>query len=147
MPRNASPPLTTDGVDKMYRQLAEIHIIPTAQLAECAHWLWYDSTLSTIRARTGLLRTIETPSTIRLAPSPLLISCPRLGQCGRISVASPKCNRVVRACCLSAACGARGKVDISTSSRTRSRSYATSPPRTLLVTRRSSSSLHREVGW
>jgi hypothetical protein len=26
-PPCASPPLTTDGVDKMYRQLAEIHII------------------------------------------------------------------------------------------------------------------------
>jgi hypothetical protein len=33
----ASPPLTTDGVDKMYHQLAEIHAIVTVQLVECDH--------------------------------------------------------------------------------------------------------------
>jgi hypothetical protein len=36
-PLSASHLLTTDGVDKMYRQLAEIHAIAAAQLAECAH--------------------------------------------------------------------------------------------------------------
>jgi hypothetical protein len=37
-PLKASPPPTTNGVDKMYRQLVEIHTITTAQLAECAWW-------------------------------------------------------------------------------------------------------------
>jgi hypothetical protein len=32
---NASPPPTADGVDKLYRQLAEIHTIAIAQLADC----------------------------------------------------------------------------------------------------------------
>jgi hypothetical protein len=35
-PPSASPPLTANGVDKMYRQLAEIQAIVAAQLAECA---------------------------------------------------------------------------------------------------------------
>jgi hypothetical protein len=35
-PLSTSPPLTADGVDKMYHQLAEIHAIATTQLAECA---------------------------------------------------------------------------------------------------------------
>jgi hypothetical protein len=35
---SASPPFNVDGVDKMYRQLAEIHTIAAAQLAKCAHW-------------------------------------------------------------------------------------------------------------
>jgi hypothetical protein len=33
----ASPPLTADGVDKLHRQLEEIHAIAIVQLAECAH--------------------------------------------------------------------------------------------------------------
>jgi hypothetical protein len=37
-PPKASPPPTTDRVDKMYCQLAEIHTITVAQLAECACW-------------------------------------------------------------------------------------------------------------
>jgi hypothetical protein len=37
-PPSASPPLTTNGVDKMYHQLAEIHAISAMQLAECARW-------------------------------------------------------------------------------------------------------------
>jgi hypothetical protein len=32
---NASRPPTTDRVDKLYRQLVEIHAITAAQLAEC----------------------------------------------------------------------------------------------------------------
>jgi hypothetical protein len=39
-----SPLLTTDGVDRMYHQLAEIHTIATAQLANCAGWCRTDST-------------------------------------------------------------------------------------------------------
>jgi hypothetical protein len=34
---NKSPLPTIDGVDKLYHQLAEIHAIAAAQLAECAH--------------------------------------------------------------------------------------------------------------
>jgi hypothetical protein len=34
-PLSASPKLTTNGVDKMYCQLAEIHAIATMQLVEC----------------------------------------------------------------------------------------------------------------
>jgi hypothetical protein len=34
---NASPPPTTDRVDKLYRQLVEIHTIAAAQLVEFAH--------------------------------------------------------------------------------------------------------------
>jgi hypothetical protein len=35
-PPSTSAPLTTDGVDKMHRQLAEIHAITTTQLVEYA---------------------------------------------------------------------------------------------------------------
>jgi hypothetical protein len=35
-PSKASSPPTADGVDKMYRQLAEIHAIATVQLVECS---------------------------------------------------------------------------------------------------------------
>jgi hypothetical protein len=38
------PPLTVDRVDRMYCQLAKIHTIATAQLAECAHWHQTNST-------------------------------------------------------------------------------------------------------
>jgi hypothetical protein len=34
---NVLPPLTADGVDKIYCQLVEIHAIAATQLAECAH--------------------------------------------------------------------------------------------------------------
>jgi hypothetical protein len=36
--RSALPPFSADGVDRMYRQLVEIHAIATALLAECARW-------------------------------------------------------------------------------------------------------------
>jgi hypothetical protein len=37
-PPKAPPLPTTDGVDKMYRQLAELHAITTAQLVGFARW-------------------------------------------------------------------------------------------------------------
>jgi hypothetical protein len=52
-PLNASPPLTADGVDKMYHQLAEIHTIITMQLAEYARWHRSDSTVSLAWAGIG----------------------------------------------------------------------------------------------
>jgi hypothetical protein len=45
-PLSASPPLTADGVDKMYRQLTKIHAITAVQLTECARCRWSDSTPS-----------------------------------------------------------------------------------------------------
>jgi hypothetical protein len=67
---SASPQLTADGLDKMYRQLAEIHAIAAAQLAECAHWRRSDSTPSLVQARTRWYRPSMMPSVTRLAPSP-----------------------------------------------------------------------------
>jgi hypothetical protein len=49
---NTSPPPTTNGVDRLYHQLAEIHTIAATQLAECTRWPSSDSTLSPVRART-----------------------------------------------------------------------------------------------
>jgi hypothetical protein len=69
-PFSASPLLTADRVDKMYRQLAEIRAIATAQLAECARWHLSDSTPSSVHTWTDQMRPIATPSKIRLAPSP-----------------------------------------------------------------------------
>jgi hypothetical protein len=68
-PLSFSPLLTTDGVDKMYRELVEIHTIAATQLVECAHWCRSDSTPSSVRAGTGQPRPIVMPSTIRLATS------------------------------------------------------------------------------
>jgi hypothetical protein len=43
-----SPPPTADEVDRLYRQLAEIHAISAAQLAECTHWCHFASTSSPV---------------------------------------------------------------------------------------------------
>jgi hypothetical protein len=48
------PPPTGDEVDRLYHQLAEIHAIGAAQLAECARWRCSASTSSPVRARTDL---------------------------------------------------------------------------------------------
>jgi hypothetical protein len=69
-PLSASPMLTTEGVDKLYHQLAEIHAIVTVQLAECNRWGRSDSTRSSVWAGTGRPRPVAMPSMIRLAPSP-----------------------------------------------------------------------------
>jgi hypothetical protein len=37
-PLSASPPLTTDGVDKMYHQPVKIHAIAAMQRARCTCW-------------------------------------------------------------------------------------------------------------
>jgi hypothetical protein len=68
-PLSASPPLTADGVDKMYHQLADIHAIAVAQLAEFACWCQSDPPPSLARAGTSQSRPVVTPSMIRLAPS------------------------------------------------------------------------------
>jgi hypothetical protein len=69
-PMSASPLPTADGVDKMYRQLAEIHAITAAHLAEWAHWRRSDPTVGLVRAGTSCQRPAVTPSVARLAPSP-----------------------------------------------------------------------------
>jgi hypothetical protein len=51
MPLNALPPPSTDGVDRLYCQLAEIHTIIAAQLAEYARWHRSDPTSSPVHAR------------------------------------------------------------------------------------------------
>jgi hypothetical protein len=48
-PPSTSPPLTTDGVDKMYHQLVEIHAITTAQLVESSRRRCSDSTPSLLQ--------------------------------------------------------------------------------------------------
>jgi hypothetical protein len=45
---SSSPLSTTNGVDKLYCQLAEIHTITAMQLAECAQWRDSDSTPSPV---------------------------------------------------------------------------------------------------
>jgi hypothetical protein len=65
-----SPPPITHGVDKLYRQLLQIHAITEAQLAECAHWRRSDPTPSLIRASTRRQRPDETPYMARTAPPP-----------------------------------------------------------------------------
>jgi hypothetical protein len=145
-PLSASPLLTADGVDKMYYQLAEIHAIAATQLIECACWRRSDSTPSSVRAETNWLRPITMPSTIRLAPSPLLISRPRPCYGGRVGAASPKLTRVARARYPSAARRARDRADMVTSSGTHLRSRVASPHSTPLATRRSCFALPREAG-
>jgi hypothetical protein len=117
-----SPPLTADGVDKMYRQLMEIHAIIIVQLAECARWRRSDPTPTLVRAETDQQRPTTMPSVARLAPSPLLISHPRPRCGGRASTSSPRLiTRLARgalACCLSAACRARYRASIATFSGT-----------------------------
>jgi hypothetical protein len=65
-----SPLLTADGLDKMYHQLAEIHIIATMQLAECACWHRIDLSPHSARAGTSRQRTDAVPPAMKLAPSP-----------------------------------------------------------------------------
>jgi hypothetical protein len=64
------PPLTTNRVDRMYIQLAEIHFIAVAQLAECGHWHQTDSTPRSVRVGMSRPRPGVAPSAITLAPSP-----------------------------------------------------------------------------
>jgi hypothetical protein len=87
-PLSTSPPLTADGVDKMYRQLAEIHAITTVQLAECARWCRPDPSPSLARAGTGRQRPIVMPFAARLAPSAPIDFSSRAPLCGRTGASS-----------------------------------------------------------
>jgi hypothetical protein len=53
-PPSTSPPLTVDGVDKMYCQLVEIYAIVAAQLEDCARWHQSDPTPSLVWDGTSL---------------------------------------------------------------------------------------------
>jgi hypothetical protein len=68
-PSTSAPP-TTNGVDKLYHQLAEIHAITIAQLAECTRWSRSDSTPSPIRVGTSRQGPDKMPSMTSGAPSP-----------------------------------------------------------------------------
>jgi hypothetical protein len=68
-PLSTSPPFTTDGVDKMYCQLAEIHTIAVVKQAECAHWHRSNSTPTPVWARASRQRPTAMPSEARVAPS------------------------------------------------------------------------------
>jgi hypothetical protein len=61
---SASPSLTTDGLDRMCHQLAEIHTITATQLEECTHWRRVDST--PLSAQVGASR-------LRSGVAPLLV--------------------------------------------------------------------------
>jgi hypothetical protein len=67
---STSPLLTTDGLDRIYHQLAEIHIVATMQLAECDHWCRMDSSPHSARAGTSRQRYDAVPPVMKLAPSP-----------------------------------------------------------------------------
>jgi hypothetical protein len=69
---NALPPPSTNGVDRLYRQLAEIHVIATTQLAECTRWCWSDPTSSPIHAKVSWQRPTVELLTARRAPPPLI---------------------------------------------------------------------------
>jgi hypothetical protein len=62
-PLSVPSPPSADGVDKLYRQLAAIHAIATAQLAECAYWRRSDSTASPIHAGADWQRLAMEPFT------------------------------------------------------------------------------------
>jgi hypothetical protein len=47
-PQNVLLPPSIESVDRLYRQLVKIHAIAITQLAECAHWCWFDPTSSPI---------------------------------------------------------------------------------------------------
>jgi hypothetical protein len=85
-PQSTSPPLTTDGVDKMYLQLAEIYTIATTQPVECTRWHRSDPATSLVQAGAGRQRPTTTPSAVVLHRHPLRISHPGPRYGGRASV-------------------------------------------------------------
>jgi hypothetical protein len=52
-PLKASPPPTTDRLDKMYHQLVEIHTITVVYLVECARWRHSNPTFDAAHAGGG----------------------------------------------------------------------------------------------
>jgi hypothetical protein len=52
-PLNALPPPSADGVERLYRQLVEVHAIAAMQLVECTHWCQSYPTSRLVHARAG----------------------------------------------------------------------------------------------
>jgi hypothetical protein len=69
-PKVAIPP-TTDGVDKIYHQLVEIHALTAAQLAECARWRRSNPTSNAAHASGDWRGPTMESSTMRTVPLPL----------------------------------------------------------------------------
>jgi hypothetical protein len=141
---SAPPPLTADGVDRMYNQLVKIHIIATAQLVECAHWHRADSTSLLAQVETSRPRSGTEPSMIKLAPSPPTDFSSKAhygdGRDGAMSLRFiAELSRATQARCLVAVNRGHDKTDRVTSSKARSNSHATLPPSTPLDMRRSCS--------
>jgi hypothetical protein len=61
-----SPPPTANEVDRLYRQLMEIHTTGATLLVECARWRRSDSTPSPSRARASRQGLDEVPSTPKM---------------------------------------------------------------------------------
>jgi hypothetical protein len=85
-PPKATPSPTIDGVDKIYHQLAEIHTIATAQLAECARWRRSNMIPKAGHTNDGGQGPAE-PSTTRMAPLQLTDFSPK-PRCGSEAHAS-----------------------------------------------------------
>jgi hypothetical protein len=79
-PPNASPPPTANGVDRLYRQLMEIHAMTTVQLVECTYWCQFDPTSSPVHAGASRQRPIMEPSVAGMAPPPLTYFSPQAPQ-------------------------------------------------------------------
>jgi hypothetical protein len=71
---NPLPPPSTYGVDRLYRQLAEMHAITTAQLAECIHWRRVHSTSSPVHIRASSQKPVAVPSATRMTSPPTGLS-------------------------------------------------------------------------
>jgi hypothetical protein len=52
-PLNVLSPPSIDGVDELYHQLAEIHVITVAPLVVCARWCQPNPTSSPVHAKDG----------------------------------------------------------------------------------------------
>jgi hypothetical protein len=64
------PPPSTDRVNRMYRQLSEIHAIVAMPLAECTHWWRSNQTSSPVWAGTSPRGPIVEPFMARMVPLP-----------------------------------------------------------------------------
>jgi hypothetical protein len=71
MTMSLSPPPTADKVDRLYRQLVEIHTIVVAQLVECARWRRSTPAPSLVWASTGRQGADMMLFMIRTVPPPL----------------------------------------------------------------------------
>jgi hypothetical protein len=78
-----------EEVDRLYRQLAEIHAISVAQLAKCTWWHHSDANPSPIWFRTDRWSPNGMPPTTRMAPLPPVDFSPKLRYGSKACVMSP----------------------------------------------------------